>query len=844
MFVLVMLSFNVFASYYNISYDVQQDGFIEYDSSGNSYSRQLNFNLSFGYYTDGFTNYYKRSFIDFDLSTTPFISSKIVAIKLNLTRNGTGSNIVNISYLNLASNTSNYADQSGVGQGNQLLFNNISNETHNLLIATNTFTSPVDLGSNAINVIRDHPSWFSIGLALQDESLALNWFYSGDSKLNNPKLILYLDNISTEINLASPQHQSSNNSATTPVTTIFKFNATDDSTINNCTLNLGNGTTIAISSISTTNSYSINLANGTYQWNVSCIDSYDNTNTSLTRTYYVNDSKAPDISSLGSSTTTTSSTITWTTNEKANATVYYSTSNTDVRSNIATSTSFITSQSLTINSLSSSTTYYYNASSCDELNNCNSTGVNSFTTASSGGSGGGEGEAEAEAEAESEAEAEAEAEAESEAEAEAESEAEAEAEKEPDIEGTSRNGQNVFRFTGLKNVSNENIGVERDFSYDNETNTTTIGIIIQPKKDLINFSYYEQIPKCIATLIRNNIDIKFYDESMRIEFNNPNFEVVEEDPLIVWHFDKVNAGETIDLSYRVDKQVLEDCMELLEALGIASGFEEERPGFIAIMYGFIKNSIKSLYTEKGLTNAGKTFSSIMITVIIVAFVIFIEKVKPEIEKKGLKNTIKEITPNKEIVDKVEEMFIVEPKPEKKFIKLFGELLKPKKAIPKINLAIQTIIKKIDETKQKIKTAQLEVHKQAIKSEKQKKLEMKKRVAIQKGAEESRLLEEIQRNKEKALLASKIKEIRKEKVLFSKKIKEAFVQPKIIKADEQTNRLKEIDIKINKNMTPEEVMKELESKTMIYDKIMSRHKGMFSRKLYYVDRKINGINHKS
>ncbi len=91
------------------------------------------------------------------------------------------------------------------------------------------------------------------------------------------------------------------------------------------------------------------------------------------------DSTAPIISSVSSSSITSSgATITWTTNEAANSTVYYGT-NTNTASIEASSTS-TTSHSISLSSLSASTTYYYNVSSCDSENNCNTSIQSSFTT--------------------------------------------------------------------------------------------------------------------------------------------------------------------------------------------------------------------------------------------------------------------------------------------------------------------------------------------------------------------------------------------------------------------------------------------------------------------------------
>jgi hypothetical protein len=100
-------------------------------------------------------------------------------------------------------------------------------------------------------------------------------------------------------------------------------------------------------------------------------------------------------STVSATVTSSSSTVTWTViNEATNASVIYSTNASNLSSTASTST-FSTSNSVLLSSLSASTLYYYNITSCDNLGNCNSTGLFNFTTSAasstttSSGSGGG-----------------------------------------------------------------------------------------------------------------------------------------------------------------------------------------------------------------------------------------------------------------------------------------------------------------------------------------------------------------------------------------------------------------------------------------------------------------------
>ena len=110
------------------------------------------------------------------------------------------------------------------------------------------------------------------------------------------------------------------------------------------------------------------------------------------------DITAPVLSVIANSSITSSgATITWTTDEDSNSTVYYGTTvNTETETGSAT---LETSHSVALSSLSASTVYYYNVSSCDSSANCNISEQENFTTSaaasqdnpSSGGSSGGGG---------------------------------------------------------------------------------------------------------------------------------------------------------------------------------------------------------------------------------------------------------------------------------------------------------------------------------------------------------------------------------------------------------------------------------------------------------------------
>ncbi|MFH1432438.1 MAG: hypothetical protein ABIG84_04435, partial [archaeon] len=118
------------------------------------------------------------------------------------------------------------------------------------------------------------------------------------------------------------------------------------------------------------------LPDGDYNVSVACVDVNGNLN-ATSKVFTVLDDLKPVISGLAVSKTSSSATISWTTDEKADANVSYGT--TQALGLYSNKTENTTTHSITL-SLSASTTYYYNITSCDQQNNCDTTGPDSFTT--------------------------------------------------------------------------------------------------------------------------------------------------------------------------------------------------------------------------------------------------------------------------------------------------------------------------------------------------------------------------------------------------------------------------------------------------------------------------------
>ncbi|MBN1502859.1 hypothetical protein JW930_04905 [Candidatus Woesearchaeota archaeon] len=118
---------------------------------------------------------------------------------------------------------------------------------------------------------------------------------------------------------------------------------------------------------------------------------------------------------------------------------------------------------------------------------------------------------------------------------------------------------------------------------------TRITSIFTPKNELNDTTLYLEIPKCLA------------DHLDEIEFREGNYKVIQDDPLIAWHF--INIKDQVDLSYEVKGYIEPECLEQINALPISKYIGNEirvKPTYsiwvpialifiIVILYVYFKN---------------------------------------------------------------------------------------------------------------------------------------------------------------------------------------------------------------------------------------------------------------
>ena len=108
---------------------------------------------------------------------------------------------------------------------------------------------------------------------------------------------------------------------------------------------------------------------------------------------------------------------------------------------------------------------------------------------------------------------------------------------------------------------------------------TRVSIVVRPKQLIYDFVLYEDIPKSVA------------EHVSELEFSNPNYVVLEEDPLIAWQFAVLD--KPVELSYTVKKQIDELPVSVAaaglvtnEAAQYRSPVSSLRP-FLLILFGII-----------------------------------------------------------------------------------------------------------------------------------------------------------------------------------------------------------------------------------------------------------------
>jgi len=117
-----------------------------------------------------------------------------------------------------------------------------------------------------------------------------------------------------------------------------------------------------------------------------------------------------------------------------------------------------------------------------------------------------------------------------------------------------------FIFDKYFSLARENLEIRRTVIYNKTDKSTRIALYLKPKKILLNVSVYEKIPKCVSSYAN------------QILFEAAGYEVVEEDPLILWTLARVDKDK--ELQYKVLKKIDEECKNLLIAFGLVEGVEE------------------------------------------------------------------------------------------------------------------------------------------------------------------------------------------------------------------------------------------------------------------------------
>ena len=116
-----------------------------------------------------------------------------------------------------------------------------------------------------------------------------------------------------------------------------------------------------------------------------------------------------------------------------------------------------------------------------------------------------------------------------------------------------------FILSRYFNITHENLEITRRIFYNDTGKSAEIVLVLKPKKILLNVSIYEKIPKCVSA----------YASQI---FSQTDYEVIKNDPLILWTFSRLDNEK--EISYNVPKKIDDECKSLLSAFGIATGFEE------------------------------------------------------------------------------------------------------------------------------------------------------------------------------------------------------------------------------------------------------------------------------
>ncbi len=104
--------------------------------------------------------------------------------------------------------------------------------------------------------------------------------------------------------------------------------------------------------------------------------------------------------------------------------------------------------------------------------------------------------------------------------------------------------------------ASDSVEIDRKIEYDPVEKKTRIHTVLKSTKVICGLKVYEDIPKCLAEKLEE------------IDFEDKNFEIINPDPMIMWHFTAA-YDKDIDLSYEIEKLADTGCTDQITTLAVA-----------------------------------------------------------------------------------------------------------------------------------------------------------------------------------------------------------------------------------------------------------------------------------
>lgn len=373
-------------------------GDINFESTNNTNASLNTFQGGIGSISYNFTSARNNTVYSENLasSATPFYlnySSNVTAINTSFTQTGVTidvtSNLTIKQPLNISTiNSTNSLPATNVNITNGTMLINATSDSNGQFYAN--VTTLIYIGNSSLT------NYSQINVTAYKTSYTTNsTMFNLNSIQNGPyqTITIELAAIRPSVTFVNPENNSN-------LSSTINLNATITTTlwISTAQFNISNNTgvqlTLAATNTSTTNwNTTLNttaLQDGNYTITIITNDSSNNINNTVNLTIRIDNTKPNILNLLNGTPDTTTTTITWDTNEPANSTITYGT--TTLLGSSTTNNTNTTSHSIPLTGLTSSTTYYYNVTSCDLAGNCNTTGPYNFNTttpavSSSGGGG-------------------------------------------------------------------------------------------------------------------------------------------------------------------------------------------------------------------------------------------------------------------------------------------------------------------------------------------------------------------------------------------------------------------------------------------------------------------------